>query len=83
MAIFYSHYFSLIYKIIGIINNHKKRKKDCEKKDEYEALNDLIINITPSLEDDIYNKIIYFSFSFIKNSPDCSFLILSHYIFKS
>ena len=82
VAIFYSNFFYLIYKIIGIINNHQKRKKECEKKERFKNLNDLIDTIPPSLEDIIYKKLIYFSFAFVADSADCSFLILSHYIFK-
>ena len=82
MAIFYTNFFYLIYKIIGIINNHQKRKKECEKKEKFKNLNDLVVDIPSSLEEEIYKKIIIFSFCFVTDSADCSFLIVSHYIFK-
>ena len=82
LAIYYSNFFSLSYKILGLIYNHQKRKKECEQKAKIEGLKDLINNIPSSIEDDIIKKILFFSFCFAMNSDDCSFLILTHYIFK-
>ena len=85
LAVFYTNFFPLIIKIISIVHNHQKRKRECEKKDKKEKndnLNELIVNISSSLEDEIFKKILCFSFSFMNKSSDCSFLILSHYIFK-
>ena len=81
-AIYYTHFFSTTYKIIGLIANHQKRKKEYEQKAKLEGLKDLINFIPPPLENNIIKKILFFSFCFATNSADCSFLILTHYIFK-
>ena len=85
LVIYNTNFFSLIIKIIGIMNNYHKRISECEKKDSKDKnfnLNELIINIPSSLEEAILKKILSFSFSFVANSADFSFFILSHYIMK-
>ena len=77
MAILSSNFLFLIYKIIGVIQYHKERKKE-----NNETLNDLIKEIPLILEEEINKKILWFSFYFVMNSEEYSFIILSHYIFK-
>ena len=82
LAIFYTNFYCLISKTIEIMQNHQKRVKESEKIEYNDMFNDLIKYIPSNLEDDIIKKILLFYFSFTKNSSDCSFLILSHYIIK-
>ena len=82
MAIFCTNYYFLISKAIGIMYNHQTRKKESEKKENNEILNELFDYIKPTLEDEISKKILLFFFSLSINSEDFSFVILSHYIFK-
>ena len=88
-AILSTNYYTLLSKVISILNHHQNRKEIYEKRigeqneinKANKEINNFIDYIPLNIEDEIIKKILFFYFCFISNSPDNSFLILSFYIF--
>jgi len=83
LTILSSNFFSLISRVIGIINHYQNRNKvfNDQRFSNNIKLNVFIQILPKKIEDEIIKKILYFYSCFIFNSPDTSLLILSHTIF--